>query len=164
MTSCLSSAPFVHRLLWTAFTVCGQHETGRFGVQDLGSGRVDVRWERGACAVALVLRADIISTTFTSARSMQSKSPYCQRYHRRSNCHRSKCRITPAVNFLLGIWLLSGKSFPVYISHLSWHFNMQERCDTDTLIILFFFLLKVTPSKYFGVSTASTWLLLHKKK
>ena len=37
--------------------------------------RVDVRWERGACTVALVLRADILSITFTSARSLQSKSP-----------------------------------------------------------------------------------------
>ena len=40
--------------------------------------RVDVRWERGACTVALVLRADILSTTFTSARSLQSKTPYYQ--------------------------------------------------------------------------------------
>ena len=55
--------PFVHWLLWTATPVCGQREIGRFGVQDLGSGRVDVRWERGACAVALVLRADILTTT-----------------------------------------------------------------------------------------------------
>ena len=38
--------------------------------------RVDVRWERGACTVALVLRADILSPTFTSARSLQSKTPY----------------------------------------------------------------------------------------
>ena len=75
MTSCLSSAPFILWLLRTAFTVWGQRETRRFVVQDLGCERVDVRWERGACAVALLLRADTISTAFSSAHSLQSKTP-----------------------------------------------------------------------------------------
>ena len=38
--------PFVHWLLRTASTTWGRRETGRFGVLDLGSGRVDIRWER----------------------------------------------------------------------------------------------------------------------
>ena len=50
--SCLISAPFVHWLLRTAFTTWGQCETSRFGVLDL--------------------RADMISTAFSIARSLHS--------------------------------------------------------------------------------------------
>ena len=51
--------PFVHWLLKTASTTYEDNcETGRFGVLDLGSERVDLRSERGACAVALLLRVD----------------------------------------------------------------------------------------------------------
>ena len=56
--------------------------------------RVDVRWERGACTVALVLRADILSTTFTSARSLQSKTPYCQRSSVQAGRHMVKGSIS----------------------------------------------------------------------
>ena len=55
--------------------VWGQREIGRFGILDLGSGRVDVRWERGACAAALLLQADILHSVLCSACSLRSKSP-----------------------------------------------------------------------------------------
>ena len=75
MTSCLSSAPFVHWLLRTAFTTRGQREIDLFGVLDLGSERVDVCGEQGARTVALLLQADMISMAFSSARSLQYKTP-----------------------------------------------------------------------------------------
>ena len=42
-----------------ASPVCKQRETGRFWVKIWVVNMLSVRWERGACAVALMLRADI---------------------------------------------------------------------------------------------------------
>ena len=102
MTSCLNSTPsstgYCQRRHWSVNTVKPVGFEFKIWVVDM----LSVRWERGACAlaimlradirqfslvyirrlvnedicaVALMLRADILSTTLTSARSLQSKTP-----------------------------------------------------------------------------------------
>ena len=103
MTSCLSSAP-------SSTGYCQRRHRSVNNVKPVGFefkiwvvDMLSVRWECGACAVALMLRADIrqfsivrrlvnedmcavalmlrvdiLSTTLTSERSLQSKTPYYQ--------------------------------------------------------------------------------------